>query len=188
MSCWQAARGHKPWQRALVASTRCPAILTRNAFLVAAAPNRVTEQFGYVGAVFLQRNLHIRLCDWDGGDLLDIVGNDWVGWQDDTLAQADVVVHLVGGGFTEQRIMACERMVRESFRVNPNALQVTVTPIEQDLSGYSPGLLQTLKKERIKLCEDMVAQNCVNSVCLRLEAYRVEQGSNQILDAILKKD
>ena len=44
-------------------------ILCRNAFL-AAAPNRVTHNFGYVGTPFLQKNPHVRLRDWDGGDLL----------------------------------------------------------------------------------------------------------------------
>ena len=48
-------------------------VLTRNSFLVS-APNRVTEVFGYLGASFLQKNKHVKLRDWDGGDLLDIVG------------------------------------------------------------------------------------------------------------------
>ena len=72
-----------------------------------------------------QNKAHVRLRDWDGGDLLDIVGNDWMGWQEDALQPADCVVHLTGGGFTEQRVLACERLVRESLRVNPNAFRAT---------------------------------------------------------------
>ena len=92
-------------------------ILSRNAFL-ASAPSRVTENFGWVGRNFLDKNQHVRIRDWDGGDLLDIVGCDWIGWQDDALKPADVVINLVGG-YTQQRIMATERIVRESLRVNP---------------------------------------------------------------------
>lgn len=40
-------------------------VLARNAFL-AAAPNRVTEQFGYFGKALLERNPHVALRDWDG--------------------------------------------------------------------------------------------------------------------------
>ena len=56
-------------------------VLSRNSFL-ASAPARVTEVFGYLGESFLKKNQHLKLRDWDGGDLLDIVGKDWVGWQD----------------------------------------------------------------------------------------------------------
>jgi uncharacterized protein YbjT (DUF2867 family) len=78
-------------------------ILCRNAFL-AAAPARVTEEFGWLGKSFLDKHPAIKLRDWDGGDLLDIVGQDWIGWQEDTLAKADAVVNLVGG-FAQQREM-----------------------------------------------------------------------------------
>ena len=156
-------------------------ILTRNAFL-AAAPTRVTETFGWVGEAFLakQRNVHLR--DWDGGDLLDIVGQDWVGWQEYALKGADVVVHLVGG-FTEQRVMATERLVRESITYNPSALHITVGPTVQDLGIISPGAAK-LKNDRLTKCEDMVRMNCRNHVCLRIEANRVEQGCDSILAAI----
>lgn len=156
-------------------------ILTRNAFL-ARTPNRVTEQFGWVGQKFLSKNRHVRLRDWDGGDLLDIVGQDWIGWQDDALKGADVVVHLVGG-FTQQRVQACERLVRESLSTNPEALQITVNPLEQDLPGFSPGLA-SLKLQRIKTCENMVESNCRNHKCLRIEAYRVDQSCDSIATAI----
>jgi hypothetical protein len=156
-------------------------ILTRNSFL-AGAPNRVTGDFGFVGASFLKKNPHVRLRDWDGGDLLDIVGCDWLGWQDDALLRADIVVHLVGG-YTEQRVMACERLVRESLSINPNALQVSVSPTEEELPDISPGMT-TLKKERLRKCEEMVKSNCLNAECLRLETFRLEKGCDEIQKVI----
>lgn len=112
------------------------------------------------------------------GDLLDIVGKDWVGWQDDTLSKADCVVNLVGG-YTQQRVMATERIVRESLRVNPGALQVTVSPREEDLAMISPGA-PTMKKNRLTQCENMVKENCANAVCLRLEANLFDQNCEEI--------
>jgi hypothetical protein len=156
-------------------------ILTRNSFL-AGAPNRVTNEFGWVGATFLKKNPHVRLRDWDGGDLLDIVGSDWLGWQDDALVSADVVVHLVGG-YTEQRTMACERIVRESLMINPNALQVSVSPTEEELASISPGMA-TLKKERLRKCEDLVKLNCPNAECLRLESFQLEKACDAIQKVI----
>jgi len=154
-------------------------VLTRNAFL-AATPARVTEQFGWLGEGYLRHHPNIRLRDWDGGDLLDIVGKDWIGWQDDALPGADVVIHLVGG-FTEQRVMACERLVRECLAVkNSDALHVTVSPTDEDLPAFSPGL-SSVKKQRIETCEDMVKTNCPNSECIRIEAFRLEQGTDDIM-------
>jgi hypothetical protein len=131
---------------------------------------------------FLENNRHVRLRDWDGGDLLDIVEQDWLGWQEDTLHDADVIVHLVGG-FTEQRLMACERLVRESLAVNPDALHITVGPSLSDLPIVSPGMT-ALKDNRIIACEDMVRSNCANSVSLRLEANRLDQECDAIYAAI----
>lgn len=157
-------------------------VLTRNAFL-AATPSRVTEQFGWMGQAFLQAHFpHVTLRDWDGGDLLDIVGKDWVGWQDDTLPSAQVIVHLVGG-FTNQRAMACERIVRECLRLNREALHVTVSPTDEDMGALGVGSL-SLKRKRIEDCENMVRQNCPNHICLRLEAYRVEKGCDEIVAVI----
>ena len=48
-------------------------ILCRNAFL-ASAPARVSEDFGWLGESFLNKHDSVSLRDWDGGDLLDIVG------------------------------------------------------------------------------------------------------------------
>jgi hypothetical protein len=157
-------------------------ILARNAFL-ASTPNRVTEQFGWVGSYFLEECPHVSIRDWDGGDMTDIVGCDFLGWQEDTLTDADVVVNLVGG-YTKQREMATERIVRESLRVNPRALQVTVSPKVEDLKALSPGAF-TMKVSRLKMCEDMVEKNCLNSKCLRLEAFDVENSVKTIVDSIL---
>ena len=53
-------------------------ILSRNKFL-ASAPTKVSEAFGWLGESFLEANENVKLRDWDGGDLLDIVGCDWMG-------------------------------------------------------------------------------------------------------------
>jgi hypothetical protein len=50
-------------------------ILCRNAFL-AAAPSRVSSDFGWLGKSFLEKYPGVKLRDWDGGDLLDIVGQE----------------------------------------------------------------------------------------------------------------
>jgi hypothetical protein len=150
-------------------------ILCRNAFL-ASAPAKVSGDFGWLGEGFLNKHDSVLLRDWDGGDLLDIVGCDWMGWQDDCLPKADVVVNLVGG-YTEQRTMACERIVRESLRLNPSAKQILVSMTDDDLKI-------TLKKDRAKSCEDMVSLNCKDSVCLRAEMYDVKGACKQIMDII----
>ncbi len=59
-------------------------ILTRNSFL-ASSPSRVSGDFGWLGRAFLEEHESVRLRDWDGGDLLDIVGCDFLGWQEDAL-------------------------------------------------------------------------------------------------------
>ncbi len=156
-------------------------VLARNAFL-AATPSRVTKDFGHLGESFLSRYPFVRLRDWDGGDLTDIVGQDWVGWQDDALKSADVLVYLVGG-YTQQRTMATERLVRESIRVNPDVLHVTVNPVEEDIPILSPGMI-TMKTKRIMDCEDMVKTNCWNSKCLRLEVYKMDETIEAICGAI----
>jgi len=159
-------------------------ILCRNAFL-AAAPSRVSSDFGWLGQSFLNKYPGIKLRDWDGGDLLDIVGQDWVGWQGDTLAKANCVVNLCGG-FTQQREMATERIVRESLRCNPTALQITVAPLDEELRMISNVAVDS-KMKRLKLCEDMVSQNCVNYECLRLQANRLEEECDRIKQVIYAK-
>jgi len=150
-------------------------ILCRNAFL-ASAPARVSSDFGWVGKSYLNSNPRVSLRDWDGGDLLDIVGQDWLGWQDDALTGADAVINLCGG-YTEQRVMACERIVRESLRVNPTAMQITLSPVDEDLS-------MKLKKDRVVLCEKMVKDNCMNSACLRVEINDIDGACQKIMDVI----
>lgn len=168
---------------ALKLSQHTVTVLSRNAFL-ASAPSRVTEQWGWMGQSYLDRNPHVSIRDWDGGDLLDIVGCDWMGWQEDALKPADVVINLVGG-YTQQRNMATERIVRESLSTNPRALQITVSPTEQSLRALSPGMM-TAKSKRLKDCEEMVEQNCRNSVCLRLNAYELDKSCQAIVDAVSK--
>lgn len=144
-------------------------ILCRNSFL-ASAPARVSGDFGWVGKAYLNSNPRVSLRDWDGGDLLDI------GWQDDALAGADAVINLVGG-YTEQRVMACERIVRESLRVNPSAQQITLSPVDEDLS-------MKLKRDRVALCEKMVQENCAASSCLRVEENDIDGACQKIMSAI----
>lgn len=150
-------------------------ILCRNAFL-AAAPARVSSDFGWVGKAYLNANPRVTLRDWDGGDLLDIVGQDWLGWQEDALTGADAIINLVGG-YTEQRVMACERIVRESLSVNPTAMQVTLSPIDDDLT-------MKLKKDRVELCEKTVKDNCMKCECLRVEINDIDGACQKIVDII----
>ena len=111
------------------------------------------------------------------------VGQDWIGWQEDTLSKADAVINLVGT-FTPQREMATERLIRESLRVNPNALQITVGPMEEELDMFQPVVARGIKSDRLKKCEEMVKMNCVNFECLRLEANRLEEGCDRIKKVI----
>jgi len=150
-------------------------ILCRNSFL-ASAPNKVSGDYGWLGLNFLENNRRVKLRDWDAGDMLDIVGCDFLGWQDDTLKKADVVIHLVGG-FTDQRTKACERIVRESARVNPTVKIVMMTPLEKDLP-------MKLKSERAKTCEKILNDNCKDAVCLRSEMNDVAGACEKILAVI----
>lgn len=116
--------------------------------------------------------------------MLDIVGQDWIGWQEDCLANADVIVHLTGG-FTEQRVMACERLIREAYSFNKlKALHVTVNPTDEDMALVSPLSSMKLKKERIQQCESMVQANCPNHKCLRVEANSIPKVCHEIEEAI----
>lgn len=150
-------------------------ILTRNKFL-ASAPARVSSDFGWLGESFLEAHDSISLRDWDGGDLLDIVGCDWMGWQEDALKGADCVVNLVGG-YTEQRTMACERLIRESLSCNTSVKQILLSLDDVDL-------VSSLKKKRAKDCEDMLSINCLGSVCIRAELYDVKGSTKKIMDLI----
>lgn len=155
-------------------------ILTRNAFL-AATPARVTSDFGWLGESFLQSHPHVKLRDWDGGDLLDIVGKDWIGWQEEVVANADVLVHLTGGGFTEQRVMACERLVRGTYRSGIH--HITVNPTNELLSVLSPGV-PSMKIDRMERCEEMVKTNCDLYTCLRSNKKLAQEVANEIIEAI----
>lgn len=95
---------------------------------------------------------------------------------------ADVVVNLVGG-YTQQRKMATDRLVRESLTYNPDALQIGISPVEDDIGVLSPGLVG-VKTKRIQECEDIVRDNCSHFKTLRLRAYRDEEACQEICDAI----
>jgi hypothetical protein len=88
------------------------------------------------------------------------------------------------GGFTQQREMATERLVRESFRVNPNILHVTVGPLDNELDMFQPVVAKSLKAGRLQKCEEMVKMNCAKFECMRLEANRLQQGCDKIKKAI----
>eukprot|EP00593_Proboscia_inermis_P013606 CAMPEP_0171323472 /NCGR_PEP_ID=MMETSP0816-20121228/115599_1 /TAXON_ID=420281 /ORGANISM="Proboscia inermis, Strain CCAP1064/1" /LENGTH=213 /DNA_ID=CAMNT_0011822191 /DNA_START=53 /DNA_END=694 /DNA_ORIENTATION=+ len=160
-------------------------ILCRNSFL-AATPNRVSGDFGWVGRSFLEsidaRN--VRLRDWDGGDLLDIVGNDWFGWQEDALKSADIVINLVGG-FTAQREMAAERLIRESNQMCPMTLHVSVSPTDEDMAKFKPVMLKA-KLDRLGRIEKMYEANCNNVRCLRLPLgkSKIQGCCDEIMDLI----
>ena len=86
------------------------------------------------------------------------------------------MIHLVGG-FTDQRTKACERIVRESARVNPTVKIVMMTPLEKDLP-------MKLKSERAKTCEKILNDNCKDAVCLRSEMNDVAGACEKILAVI----
>ena len=152
-------------------------ILCRNAFL-AATPSRVSSDYGWLGESFMDRQEHARLRDWDAGDMLDIVGCDFLGWQEDALKGCDVVVNLVGG-FTDQRTKAAERIIRECVRVNPNVFHVSVSPVAEELG-------QKIKRNRVQAVEDMYEANCPSYVAVRSEYNRVDDTCNAITQAIQK--
>jgi len=111
--------------------------------------------------------------------LLDIVGQDWLGWQEDALVKADVIIHLVGG-YTEQRVMACERLIRESLSYNRDAKHITVNPIDADVSAP-----KGFKLERIQQCEGLVSSNCQKYECLRVEGFDEEGICRALVAAII---
>ncbi|GMH60962.1 hypothetical protein TrLO_g13653 [Triparma laevis f. longispina] len=133
--------------------------LSRNTFL-ASAPNRVSVDFGFLGKRFVSKytnNLVMR--DWDGGDLLDIVGQDWVGWEE-CLEKCDVVVNLVGG-FTVQREQAQQRLtdaIRNSEKKNNRVIkQIIVAPdTTETIKTLSPVAI-SLKEKRLAKCEEIAS-------------------------------
>ena len=93
-----------------------------------------------------------------------------MGWQEDCLTKADVVVHLTGG-FTQQQAMACERLARESCAFDKlAALHVTVNPAVNNMDLVAPSVPRAMKEARIDECEAMVKANCPHHECLRVEA------------------
>jgi hypothetical protein len=68
--------------------------------------------------------------------------------------------------------MATERIIRESYRVNPNVLQILVGPRDDELDMFQSVVAKPLK------------MNCANFECLRLEANRIEEGCDVIKKVI----
>ena len=83
-------------------------VLARNGFL-ASAPSRVSHDYGYLGPK-LMRKSKCKVRDWDGGDMLDITGSTWVGWQGDVENFGCDVAVCMTGCLYEARIMAVDRM------------------------------------------------------------------------------
>mmetsp|Transcript_27732 Transcript_27732/g.58277 ORF Transcript_27732/g.58277 Transcript_27732/m.58277 type:complete len:85 (-) Transcript_27732:76-330(-) len=79
--------------------------------------------------------------------------------------------------------MAQERIVRESLRVNPMALQITVGPKDEELKIITPGAYAA-KVARLKHCEDLVSVNCGSYECIRIEANRIDDSCERIKKAI----
>ena len=143
--------------------------LSRNAFL-AQTPSRVSSAFGHLGQSFVERfGPKLQVRDWDGGDLLDIVGQDWVGWES-VLKDADVVVNLTGG-FTEQREKAQARLseavrYEETARGGKRLRMIVVSPTDEALPLLSP-VAQAAKRERLLRCEEVAISGGSEVECLR---------------------
>ncbi|GMH68254.1 hypothetical protein TrRE_jg8961 [Triparma retinervis] len=136
-------------------------VLARNKFL-ASAPNRVSGDFGYLGKGFISRYPGLlTLRDYDGGDLLDIVGMDWMGWEE-VLADCDLFVNAVGT-FTEQRTKAVRRfgdfIEREENKLpgsgKKSIKQLHISPTNELLRAVSKVAVDT-KIERVRDCEIML--------------------------------
>eukprot|EP00957_Ditylum_brightwellii_P180103 13719183-Ditylum_brightwellii.AAC.1 len=70
-----------------------------------------------------------------------------MGWQQDTLPKADIILNLVGGGYTEQRVMATERLVRESLSFAPTDVAfITVSPTEEDIKALCEQICEVVGK------------------------------------------
>mmetsp|Transcript_23318 Transcript_23318/g.43819 ORF Transcript_23318/g.43819 Transcript_23318/m.43819 type:complete len:230 (+) Transcript_23318:181-870(+) len=143
-------------------------VLSRNCFL-ASAPNRVSADFGFLGQKFVDKYANnMAMRDWDGGDLLDIVGKDWVGWEE-VLEKADVVVNLCGG-FTVQREQAQQRLsdaIRSTETRNNRVIkQIIIAPTDEVIPTLSPVAISA-KVKRLEKCED-IANAGKDVSCLRV--------------------
>jgi len=158
-------------------------LLSRNAHLATAATS-VNGGSGCVGKLYLNENPHVAVRDWDGG-----VGSNCVGWQDDALKGADVIVNLVGD-YTPKRVMATERLVQESKRLNPQALQITVSPKSGDSVRSLVSGAYGKVEERLEKCEEMVKGKCLYSKCLRLDGGKQHFRNNveEIVNAITEDE
>ena len=132
-------------------------VLARNKFL-ASAPNRVSGDFGFLGKSFISRFPSLNLRDYDGGDLLDIVGMDWMGWEE-VLVDCDLFVNAVGT-LTEQRTKAVRRfgdfIKREEEKLpgpgKKSIKQLHISPTDDLLRAVSKVAVDS-KIERVRDCE-----------------------------------
>ena len=82
--------------------------------------------------------------------------------------------------------MATECLAHALLEHNADALQICVSPVEKDIRLCSPWAMNE-KIRRVKLCEDMVQQNCVNHSCLRVEMNDLDNTCAKIIQAIESK-
>ena len=71
---------------------------------------RVSHDYGYLGPKLMKKT-GAKIRDWDNGDILDITGDTWIGWQDDVANfKGDVAIGFTGCLY-DARVMAVDRLV-----------------------------------------------------------------------------
>ena len=108
-------------------------VLGRNGFL-ASAPGRVSHDYGYLGPKLMKKT-GAKIRDWDGGDILDITGDTWIGWQDDVANfKGDVAISFTGCLY-DARVMAVDRLVTAFSGMGEGSGRpkrfICVTPLEE---------------------------------------------------------
>eukprot|EP00520_Triparma_pacifica_P011254 CAMPEP_0118657318 /NCGR_PEP_ID=MMETSP0785-20121206/13956_1 /TAXON_ID=91992 /ORGANISM="Bolidomonas pacifica, Strain CCMP 1866" /LENGTH=220 /DNA_ID=CAMNT_0006550231 /DNA_START=235 /DNA_END=894 /DNA_ORIENTATION=- len=142
-------------------------VLARNKFL-ASAPGRVSADFGWLGKGFISRYPSLSLRDYDGGDLLDIVGMDWMGWEE-VLSDCDLFVNAVGT-LTEQRKKACMRfgdfIKREEEKLpgsgRKTIKQLHLSPTDDLLRKYNKVAVEA-KISRVRDCKILLQSGSFGS-------------------------
>lgn len=142
-------------------------LLSRNSFSASSISATPKKNRPFIGDGYFNDNPHVDIHDWDGGNNGNIISSGE--WQEEALKGADVVVNLVGD-YTNQRLKAAERIVHETLRYSKQAVQITVSPKSgESVRTLASGAYANVEK-RIDQCEEMVQNNCLYSVCLRLDA------------------
>lgn len=115
----------------LLANGGAATCLARNAYL-ARTPKRISHDWGH-----LPKRLHdargLKVRDYCGGCPLDIVGQDWIGWQDDALPGA-TAVYNVAGPMSQDRLLLAQRMA-EGLKRHPPKVFVSVEPTQAAMEG-----------------------------------------------------